>query len=89
MILRTVCPHDCPDCCSIVATVDNGRVVAVAGHPDHPFTRGFLCGKVTRYQERVHSPERLLRPLRRRGPKGSGEFVAMSWDDALDEIASR
>ncbi len=69
MILRTVCPHDCPDCCSIVATVDNGRVVAVAGHPDHPFTRGFLCGKVTRYQERVHSPERLLRPLRRRGPK--------------------
>ncbi len=88
-IRRTVCPHDCPDACSILATVADGRLVSVAGDPAHPFTRGFLCGKVTRYQERVHSPERLLRPLRRRGPKGSGDVVPVSWDDALDEIVTR
>jgi anaerobic selenocysteine-containing dehydrogenase len=89
VMIRTVCPHDCPDACSIRATVEDGRVLAVAGDPDHPFTRGFLCGKVNRYQERVHSPGRLLQPLRRRGPKGSGEFEPVAWDDALDEIARR
>ncbi len=88
-LIRTVCPHDCPDACSILATVEDGQVISVAGDPHHPFTRGFLCGKVTRYQERVHSPERLLQPLRRRGPKGSGEFEPVSWDEALDEIVSR
>lgn len=88
-LIRTVCPHDCPDACSILATVEDGQVVSVAGDPDHPYTRGFLCGKVTRYQERVHSPERLLRPLRRRGSKGHGEFEPVSWDEALDEITSR
>jgi anaerobic selenocysteine-containing dehydrogenase len=88
-LIRTVCPHDCPDGCSIRATVEDGRVLAVAGDPDHPFTRGFLCGKVNHYEERIHSPERLLQPLRRRGPKGSGDFATVSWDDALDEIVSR
>jgi anaerobic selenocysteine-containing dehydrogenase len=88
-LVRTVCAHDCPDCCSILATVEDGRVLSVAGDPNHPFTRGFLCGKVNHYEERVHSPERLLRPLRRRGPKGSGDFAPVSWDDALDEIVQR
>src|SRR5207249_7846450 len=67
----------------------DGRLVQVQGDPDHAFTRGFLCGKVNRYPERVHSPERLLTPLRRAGPKGAGEFTAITWDEALDEIVTR
>ena len=89
-VLRTVCPHDCPDQCSILATVDAGeRLLQVAGDPGNPFTAGFLCGKVNRYPERVHSSERLLTPLRRTGAKGSGAFAPISWDAALDEIATR
>lgn len=87
--IRTVCPHDCPDQCSIIATVEDGRLLSVAGDPEHSFTRGFLCGKVAHYEERVHSPERLLTPLRRTGAKGAGEFAPISWDEALDETASR
>jgi anaerobic selenocysteine-containing dehydrogenase len=87
--VRTVCPHDCPDMCSMLVTVRDGRVVRVQGDPDHPVTRGFLCGKVMRYPERVHSPERLLTPLRRTGAKGEGRFEPVSWDAALDEIAAR
>jgi anaerobic selenocysteine-containing dehydrogenase len=87
--IRTVCPHDCPDLCSMIATVSDGRLIKLAGDPQHPFTRGFLCGKVNRYPERVYSPERLLSPLRRVGPKGAGEFVPVTWDDALDEIVRR
>ncbi len=87
--VRTVCPHDCPDMCSIIATVRDGRLVAVAGDPDQPFTNGFLCGKVRRYPERVHSPHRLLTPLRRTGPKGAGQFTPISWDAALTEITER
>src|SRR5688572_26891260 len=86
---RTVCPLDCPDTCSILATVEGERVVRLEGDPEHPFTRGFLCGKVGRYPERVYSESRLLRPLRRTGPKGSGAFEAISWDEALDTIAAR
>ena len=87
--VRTVCPHDCPDACSILATVEDGRVVRTVGDPEHPFTRGFLCGKVQHYAERVHSPERLLTPLRRVGPKGQGQFAPVTWDQALDEITRR
>lgn len=88
-VQRTVCAHDCPDQCAILATVEDGRLAAVRGDPCHPFTGGFLCAKVHRYPERVHSPERLLTPLRRDGPKGSGAFRPVSWDEALDEIARR
>jgi anaerobic selenocysteine-containing dehydrogenase len=88
-VVRTVCPHDCPDACSVLATVQEGRLIRTAGDPDHPFTRGFLCGKVQRYPERVHSPERLLTPLRRVGIKGEGSFVPITWGDALDEITTR
>ena len=87
--VRTVCPHDCPDQCSMIATVSDGRLVRVDGDPEHPFTRGFLCGKVKRYPERVHSPERLLTPLRRTGARGVGGFVPITWDEALDEVAGR
>ncbi|HWI62969.1 MAG TPA: molybdopterin-dependent oxidoreductase [Symbiobacteriaceae bacterium] len=87
--IRTVCPHDCPDQCSILATVENGRLLKVAGDPANAFTGGFLCGKVNKYPERVYSPERLMTPLKRTGPKGSGQFAPISWDEALDEIARR
>lgn len=89
---RTVlgaCPHDCPDTCSFVTTVRDGRAVRLAGNPDHPHTAGVLCTKVSRYLERVYHPGRLLEPLKRVGPKGSGRFVPVSWDEALDEIAAR
>jgi anaerobic selenocysteine-containing dehydrogenase len=62
--------------------VSDGRLTSVTGNPDHPFTQGVICGKVREYAERVHSPLRVLRPLRRVGPKGAGEFMPMSWDDA-------
>ncbi len=87
--IRTVCAHDCPDMCSLVASVENGKVVRVQGDPDHPYTAGFACGKVNRDAELVHSPERLTTPLRRTGPKGSGQFEPITWDEALDEIATR
>lgn len=73
----------------MLATVEDGRLTRVWGDPDDPFTRGFLCAKVNRYPERVHSPERLLRPLRRSGPKGSGSWQPISWNEALDEIVRR
>lgn len=86
---RTVCAHDCPDACSVLVTVEQGRVVRTVGDAQHPFTRGFLCGKVNRYAERVHAPSRLLTPLRRVGAKGEGQFAPVTWDEALDEIVSR
>src|SRR4051812_37576631 len=88
-VVRGACPHDCPDTCAMLVTVENGRAIRVAGDPEHPFTQGFLCAKVNRYVERTYHPDRLTMPLRRVGPKGSGEFEAISWDDALDEIATR
>lgn len=87
--VRTVCPHDCPDMCSIVATVEDGRLLSVAGDAANPVTRGFLCGKVARYEERIYAPERLMTPLRRVGKKGTGHFEPTTWDAALDEIADR
>ena len=88
-VVRGACPHDCPDTCAWHVTVENGRAVRMAGDPDHPFTQGFLCAKVNRYVERTYHAERLLRPLKRVGAKGSGSFVPVSWDEALDKIASR
>lgn len=83
------CPHDCPDTCSMVVTVENDRVVKVRGNPDHPFTDGRLCVKVNHYEERVHHPDRVLYPLKRSGPKGSARFTRVSWKEALDEISQR
>lgn len=87
--VRAVCAHDCPDMCSLIAHVDNGKVVRVQGDPDHPYTAGFACGKVNRDADLVNSPERIATPLRRTGPKGSGQYAAITWDEALDEIANR
>ena len=87
--VRGACPHDCPDTCALVTTVENGVAVKVHGNPAHRHTDGVLCTKVSRYAERTHHPERLLQPLRRTGPKGSGQFEPISWDEALDTIARR
>ena len=84
--IRTVCAHDCPDMCSLVATVDNGRLVRIQGDPDQPLTAGFACGKVNRDMDLVYAPGRLRTPLRRTGPKGSGQFAPITWDAALEEI---
>lgn len=87
--VRGACPHDCPDTCALKITVEAGRVIKVAGDPDHPPTHGALCTKVARYPERTYHPERVLTPLKRSGPKGSGQFSPVSWDEALTDIAAR
>lgn len=81
------CHHDCPDSCGWVATVDDGIAVKLRGNPDHPYSDGQLCPKVNRFIDRVYSPDRILRPLVRSGPKGSGEFRETSWDEALTVAA--
>lgn len=83
------CPHDCPDTCSLVTTVQDGVAIRVAGNPAHPHTGGVLCTKVSRYPERTYHPERVLHPLKRTGPKGSGQFERVSWEAALTDIARR
>jgi anaerobic selenocysteine-containing dehydrogenase len=99
-VVHAVCSHDCPDSCGVLVTVDEatGRAVKVQGDPSHPVTRGFLCGKVAKYLDRVYSPDRLLYPMRRRagvpkGPLAQGHeaeaFERISWDEALDEIAAK
>ncbi len=75
--------------CSLIASVEDGKVVRVQGDPDHPYTAGFACGKVNRDADLVNSPERIATPLKRTGPKGSGQFKPITWDEALDEITSK
>ena len=87
--VRAACPHDCPDTCAMLVSVRDGRALDVRGDPGHPFTRGGLCVKVNNYVDKTYSPDRVLYPLRRTGPKGSGSFERVSWDEALDEIARR
>jgi anaerobic selenocysteine-containing dehydrogenase len=88
-VVRGACPHDCPDTCALRVTVQGGRVIRVAGDPDHPPTHGALCTKVSRYAERLYHPERVLTPLRRVGAKGAGSFEPIGWDEALDTVAAR
>jgi anaerobic selenocysteine-containing dehydrogenase len=86
--IRGACPLDCPDTCSWIVTIKNGEPVALGGDPAHPYTRGSLCNKVANYLTYVRSPDRLLYPMRRVGPKASGQFTRISWDEALDRIAA-
>jgi anaerobic selenocysteine-containing dehydrogenase len=107
-IVKAACPHDCPDACGVLITVEDGRATRIQGDPEHPVTRGFLCAKVAKYVDRVYSPERVLHPMRRVGAKGPAQprsvaphdrikdpvphekiWRRISWDEALDEIASR
>ena len=96
-VVHAACPHDCPDACGVLITVEDGRAVKIQGDPSHPVTRGFLCAKVAKYLDRVYSPDRVLYPMKRVVPKGfAGDgaratqaFQRISWDEAIDEISSR
>ena len=100
-VVHAACPHDCPDACGVLITVEDGRATRIQGDPEHPVTRGFLCAKVAKYLDRVYSPDRVLYPMKRVLPKGviadrgapaesaNRAFARITWDDALDEIASR
>ena len=88
-IKKSACPYDCPDCCGLLVTVDKGKALNVAGDKAHPFTRGTLCPKMAHYERTVHSSKRLTTPLKRVGKKGAGEFVPISWEEAIAEIADR
>jgi len=98
-VVHAACPHDCPDACGVLITVEDGRATKIKGDPAHPVTRGFLCAKVAKYLDRVYSPDRVLYPMRRVGPKGlraAGEgaratqqWQRITWDEALKEITSR
>ena len=87
--VRATCAHDCPCMCSLLVQVDGDRIIKVSGDPEQPFTDGFACAKVNRDAEIVHSPLRVKTPLRRTGPKGSGQFAPITWDEALGEIETR
>jgi anaerobic selenocysteine-containing dehydrogenase len=87
--MHSVCPHDCPSACALTVSVSDGRLTEVTGNAAHPFTQGVICGKVRAYAERVHSPLRVLQPLRRVGAKGAGAFEPVSWEAAIAEIAAR
>jgi len=88
-VVRVACPHDCPDTCAMLVTVENGVATKIQGDPSMPFTDGTLCTKVAHYLERTYAPDRLLHPMRRIGKKGEGKFERITWDQALDEIAAR
>ncbi len=88
-VFPAVCPLDCPDTCGLLLHKENGKIVKVTGNPEHPVTRGAICNKVRNMAERVHHPNRLLYPMKRSGPKGSGQFVRISWDEASAEIAEK
>src|SRR5689334_11101416 len=88
--VRAVCPHDCPDTCAMLVDIDqSGRAVRVRGDPEHPFTHGGLCVKVAHYEKRTYHKDRLQYPMKRVGPKGSGEFHRIPWNEALDTVAER
>ena len=85
---HSACPHDCPSTCALdVEILDGRRIGRLRGARDNDYTAGVICAKVARYAERIHNPNRLTQPLRRKGEKGSGEWQAIGWEDALDEIA--
>jgi molybdopterin guanine dinucleotide-containing S/N-oxide reductase-like protein len=97
-VVHAACPHDCPDACGVLITIDDGRATKIQGDPEHPVTRGFLCAKVAKYLDRVYSPDRVLYPMRRVTLKGSpcgagiparASFQRISWDEALDEITTK
>lgn len=88
-VIRGACPQDCPDTCAMLYTVQGSRLIDVKGDPDHPITQGGLCIKLKDFAKRHYHPDRVLYPMKRVGPKGSGQFQRISWDDALLEIKTR
>ena len=88
-LVRGACPHDCPDTCALETTVKNGIAIRIQGAASHPPTNGVLCTKVAKYLDRTYSPDRLLYPMKRVGRKGEGHFERITWDEALDTVASK
>jgi anaerobic selenocysteine-containing dehydrogenase len=100
-VVHAACPHDCPDACGVLITVEDGRATRIQGDPSHPVTRGFLCAKVAKYLDRVYSPERVLYPMRRVALKGAiaqarsgdgprtADLERITWEQALEEITDR
>ena len=88
-VVKAACPHDCPDTCAMLVTVEAGVATEIRGDPEMPVTAGTLCTKVAHYLERTYAPVRLTFPQKRIGKKGEGRFKRISWDEALDEIAAR
>ncbi len=89
-IVPSVCPHDCTSTCALdVERLDAKRIGRVRGSMRNDYTAGVICEKVARYAERIHHPDRLMKPLRRTGPKGSRQFAEISWADALDIVAEQ
>ncbi len=88
-IVPTTCTLDCPDTCALEVAVEDGRIQRISGSCEHSPTNGFICNKVSRFAERVYHPDRILFPLRRRGPKGTGAFTRISWQEAIAEITGR
>lgn len=86
---RAVCTKDCPDTCGLLVRVEEGRVTAVKGDPDHPYTNGFICQKAASFPTHVHGKDRITTPLKRTGPKGSAQFAPIGWDEALNAIVER
>ncbi len=85
-IRHSTCPHDCPSACALdIEVIDKSTIGRVRGSKVQTYTAGVVCAKVARYAERIHHPDRLMYPQFRVGPKGSGKFARISWDDALDE----
>lgn len=88
-VARSACPYDCPEGCSLLVETDGNTVTAITGDPANPYTGGWVCGKLRRLPRAIHSPGRILTPLRRTGPKGAGQFAPISWGEAVEEIAAR
>ena len=82
-LVTTTCTMDCPDTCALQVTVEGGRIAKIAAGNEHPNTNGYICDKVQRFDRRVYHADRLLYPMRRTGPKGSGEFTRITWDEAI------
>src|SRR5712691_12251084 len=87
--IHTTCTMDCPDTCGLEVTISEGKIQRIRGTQDHPTTNGFICDKISRFDRRVYHEDRLLYPMQRNGCKGSGEFVRISWDEAIAEISTR
>jgi molybdopterin guanine dinucleotide-containing S/N-oxide reductase-like protein len=91
-VVHAACPHDCPDACATLITVEDGRATRIQGDPAHPITQGFLCAKVAKYLDRVYSPDRVLYPMRRiaaKGTEGPQAFHRVGWDEALNEVTEK
>src|SRR5262249_5515956 len=88
-VVETACPLDCPDACSLAVTVQQGKVVTIDGSRKNPVTDGYICAKVRKFGERVYGPDRLLYPAVRSGRKGSGQFKRVTWDEAIELVATR